>query len=51
MTPYLNEQRQKAIEWLGSKWVLHKDNQIKRLKEPLSLERTMEPKVLKLSNK
>jgi hypothetical protein len=25
---YIEEQRQKAIEYLGSKWILHKDNTI-----------------------
>lgn len=50
MTTYLDEQRQKAIEWLGKKWVLHPDNRIQKLKEPLSLERTMQPKVLKKIN-
>jgi len=36
-----------AITWMGTRWVLHPDNRIQRLKQPLPPDRTMEPKVLK----
>jgi hypothetical protein len=36
-----------AIAWMGTRWVLHPDNRIQRLKQPLPPDRTMEPKVLK----
>jgi len=36
-----------AIAWMGNKWVLHPENRIQRLEQPLPPDRTMEPKVLK----
>ena len=36
-----------AIAWMGNKWVLHPENRVQKLKQPLSADRTMEPKVLK----
>jgi len=36
-----------AIAWMGTRWVLHPDNRIQKLKQPLPADRTMEPKVLK----
>lgn len=36
-----------AIAWMGRRWVLHPENRIQRLEQPLPPDRTMEPKVLK----
>ncbi len=37
-----------AIAWMGERYTLHPTNRIAKLKQPLMLERTMEPKVLKV---
>jgi hypothetical protein len=36
-----------AIAWMGTRWVLHPENRIQKLKQPLPPDRTLEPKVLK----
>jgi len=36
-----------AIEWMGSKWVLHPANRVAKLKEPLPEVFTWKPRVLK----
>lgn len=38
---------EEAIAWMGTRWVLHPENRIQRLEQPLPPDRTMEPKVLK----
>jgi len=39
--------RRAAIVWLSDKYVLHPSRRVAKLSEPLMLERTMEPKVLR----
>ena len=39
--------REAAIAWLGERYVLHESRNVAKLSEPLMLERTMEPKVLR----
>ena len=36
-----------AIEWMGERWSIHPKNRIKKLKTPLLIEKTAQPKVLK----
>ena len=41
------EKLEAAIEWLDNRWVLHPENRVPKLKEPLPEVFTWTPKVLK----
>jgi len=41
------ERLQDAIQWLGSKWVLHPANRVKKLAQPLPEVFTWKPRVLR----